>query len=404
MYLKRLVDVMIDSEVSVSIISVNPKSDGYQLKNYRGQRLIEIDNKDLLKRAIVSLKPDIIHAHSLKREVCNLGKELGIPVVVTAHHGGIVCPGGALMNHKDEICSVKINHRNCLPCVLRNVPGWKYLWYPMMRRLSEDTYLKLGEKLESKPFVLFVTPVGSSARYVKEKEEEWREITAGCTIMIAPSYKLAEAMVRNGLDKNKIKVLPHGVPLPSQKSSNNYEKGATLKFYYTGRICYIKGLHVLIKAFRRLRHQNVELHIIGGAGNKGENKYMKRLIRNSHKDKRIIWHGKVSPEEILNYTKDYHIAVAPSICLEAYGLNIAEALAQGKPVLTTRCGGGEMQITDGVNGWLVEPNNVEALLAKIEMVSTHPEIIAKMSKHCEAISMSRHADELMKVYEEILKK
>lgn len=349
-YVRNIIYNFSDKDIKITVVSQLPGIGTVRIKQIDNFEIFEIPSADFLKKVIQYSAPDIIHAHSLKREVCSLGKELGIPVVVTAHHGGIVCPGGSLMNYKDEICTKKVNHKNCLPCVLRNVPGGKHLWYPMMRRISEETYLKLGNKLERKPFVLFVTPVGSAARYIKEKEEEWREIAKGCTLMIAPSYKLAEAMIRNGLDNSKIKVLPHGVPLPSWKPYNKYEKGETLKFYYAGRICYIKGLHVLIASFKMLRETNVELHIIGCAGNKCERKYMRKLIRKSRKDNRIIWHGKVSSEEILNYTKDYHIALAPSICLEAYGLNIAEALAQGHPVLTTRSGGGEMQIMDGVNG------------------------------------------------------
>ena len=67
--------------------------------------------------------------------------------------------------------------------------------------------------------------------------------------------------------------------------------------------------------------------------------------------------------------KSYHIAVSVPIYLEVFGLNIAEALAMGKPVLATRCGGAEMQIEDGVNGWLVEPNNIKALTQKMQEIS-----------------------------------
>lgn len=71
-----------------------------------------------------------------------------------------------------------------------------------------------------------------------------------------------------------------------------------------------------------------------------------------------------TPEKVFDMIRLYHISSSSSSYLEAFGLNIAESLAMGKPVLATRCGGAEMQIEDGVNGWLVEPNNMEALAEK----------------------------------------
>ena len=72
----------------------------------------------------------------------------------------------------------------------------------------------------------------------------------------------------------------------------------------------------------------------------------------------------------------------------------------GKPVLATRCGGAEMQLEDGVNGWLVEPNNPEALKLKMEKVINEfffnqPFLSRKV------VSIEEHCKTLTKLYEEV---
>lgn len=168
---------------------------------------------------------------------------------------------------------------------------------------------------------------------------EWRTIAEGYTRMIAPRYAIFEAMQRNGLDKNKIIVLPHGIHLPTFVPSFPSVTNGKVKFFYVGRICYVKGLHILLQAFSSVNDPCIELHLIGRTGNKTERRYAHQLKKQYASDSRIIWHGKVAPEQVFNTIQDFHILVHPAIYIEVFGLNIAESLAMGKLVLATRCGG-----------------------------------------------------------------
>ena len=58
-------------------------------------------------------------------------------------------------------------------------------------------------------------------------------------------------MIRNGLDEKKIIVIPHGIPLPSNASSLSSIGNECVKFFYVGRICYVKGIHVLLQEIGR---------------------------------------------------------------------------------------------------------------------------------------------------------
>lgn len=401
-YVKNIVDEMIAEGMDIAVVLLKGEEAKPVVKDYKGRPLVEIAGADRLEEAVKLLKPDVIHAHSLKDTACAVGRKLGIPVVVTSHHGGILCPAGTRLDCKDGICHRRVNHKDCLPCVLRNTRTGLRWWYPLMRHLPQQTYLKLGRKLKSMPFIPFVTPVGIAAAQIQGKIRQWNEIAEGCARMVAPCSEIAEAMIQNGLDAEKARVIPHGIPMPANRPAYPAITDGKIKFYYVGRICYVKGIHTLLKAFSMVDDPRIELHLIGGAGNKQERRYMAELQKRHRADKRVIWHGKIAPEAIYEATSEYHIS--SSAFLEAFGLNIAEALALGKPVLATRCGGAEMQIEDGVNGWLVPTNDPAAMAGKIREIIANPERLAEMSENCRAIPVGEHVAALREVYKEVSKR
>lgn len=406
-YVKNIVNELCNRRgLQVSVISFT-NTVQVKRKIYRSAILIEVPDSidSLALQSIISeLDPELIHTHSHKNLACRIGNLLGIPVVVTSHHGGILCPAGTLMDYTDKICYKTISHEDCLPCVLRNTRTGLRLWYPFVRYIPESEYLKIGTYLRTKRFIPFITPIGIAALQIQSMHDYWSGVAKKCTLMIAPCSAIGNAMVKNGLDKNKLNVLPHGIPLPLNKDAYPEIKNSKLSFYYVGRICYVKGIHILLKAFSEIHNADIELHLIGGAGNKSERRYMSKLQRQYQSDNRIIWHGKVNPDQVFDITKDFHISIASSIYMEIYGLNIAEALALGKPVIATRCGGGEMQIEEGKNGWLVEPNNADALKERIVFAINNKDLLPKMSKNCSAISIQEHCDKLIELYSDLISK
>lgn len=399
-YVKNIVDEMIRQQYSVQVVSFVNRESTIEKKMYKTIALYEVGNCGLeeLQELIGRIHPDIIHAHSHKAQIVVIGQVLNIPVIVTAHHGGIVCPAGALLDSNDRICNTTVSHEHCLACCLRNIRSGMY-WYPFMRLFSQGVYKRLGIALEKLPFIPFITPIGQTALSIERKQKEWNTIIEGCSRMIAPCDAIAEAMLRNGLDRKKVTILPHGIPLPLKAPNFPPIAEGKIKFFYVGRICYVKGLHVLLKAFSLIDNPQIELHLIGGAGNKSERRYEKQLKRKYASDSRIVWHGKVASEQVFEEIKSFHIAVSVPIYLEVFGLNIAEALAMGKPVLATRCGGAEMQIEDGVNGWLVEPDNVSVLTQKIQEISDSFIAYDSFLSIQRVISIQAHCESLIKLYE-----
>ncbi len=400
-YVKNIVDEMIRQQCDVQVLSFVDRNCGVEEKAYKGIKLYEIGKQGEVEipALIEKIHPDIIHVHSHKAQIAKIGKSLGIPVVVTAHHGGIVCPAGTLMDCQNRICLRKVSHKDCLPCVLRNTRGGLAV-YPLLRLLPCKLYLRLGNLLQKLPFVYFLTPLGSAAKYIQSKWNEWQDIVEYSSRIIAPCHKIAEAMEVNGLPNEKITVLPHGIPLPKEVPAFPTVENGKVKFYYLGRICYVKGLHILLEAFHRLENPHVEMHLIGGSGNKKEYEYEQMLKKRYANDARIIWHGKVNPEEVFHEISAYHVSSSSSY-MEIFGLNIAESLAMGKPVLATRCGGAEMQIVDDENGWLVPANDVEAMSKKMQEITETLADYDTAKSTQKVIPIKEHVESLNKLYEEV---
>ncbi len=65
---------------------------------------------------------------------------------------------------------------------------------------------------------------------------------------------------------------------------------------------------------------------------------------------------------------------------EGFGLTITEALWKGKPVVASNIGGIPLQIEDGVNGFLLEPNDTKGFADIITDILKKPEIGEEMGK------------------------
>lgn len=398
-YVKNLADELIrQNQVRLSIVSCHS---GFNLephkRDYKGVPIWEINPQGNFEKLINEIKPNIVHAHGEKAKVAIACRQLNIPCIVTAHHGGILCPAGTLLNHKDQICQTKACHKACLPCYLKTIRTG-ICWYPFMKLIPTERYLRIGRFLDGKKFIPFITPIGQAALSIQGRFEQWQQIRDNATLIIAPSQAIADSMILNGANPEKLKVIPHGIPIPQVTERPKSPSPKPKTFYYVGRITRVKGIHVMLEAFSQIENTQTELHIIGGAGTKSERRYMNHLQKKYQHDRRIIWHGKASAEKVPSLVSAFDIMVHPAIYLEVFGLNIAEALAQNKYVIATRCGGAEMQIHDGENGMLIEPNSINCLQQAMESALHH----SLMNRKSNVLSIESHVQQLILSYRQFL--
>lgn len=121
-------------------------------------------------------------------------------------------------------------------------------------------------------------------------------------------------------------------------------------------------------------------------------------------DDRIRWLGTVDRMQAPALFRDCHIFVMPSRH-ETFGVVYAEAIASGKPIIATRCGGPE-SIVNNINGKLIDVGDVSALAHVMEHMASHwheydPQAIRRDFE----ARFSRRAvvQQLRTLYEQVLK-
>ena len=121
---------------------------------------------------------------------------------------------------------------------------------------------------------------------------------------------------------------------------------------------------------------NIKLMIIGGTfyGNASDENDFVRTLKDKAKylENRIVFTGFVPYKEMPDYLQLADIAVLPSMWDEPFGLTIAEALAAGVPLITTRCGG-IPEICEGVAIIVERTDIVNNLATAILDLYGHPE-------------------------------
>jgi glycosyltransferase involved in cell wall biosynthesis len=99
------------------------------------------------------------------------------------------------------------------------------------------------------------------------------------------------------------------------------------------------------------------------------------------------------------------LVVAPFLSERFSSVNLLEAMAMGKPLIATDMGEQSEIIHEGVNGYLVEPNNVQQMADRILQVMTNRDELDRMSGHARematAYSVDAYVERLQQLYAEL---
>ncbi|AYL78453.1 glycosyltransferase [Citrobacter freundii] len=164
-----------------------------------------------------------------------------------------------------------------------------------------------------------------------------------------------------------------------------------------------KRVENLIKAFSLLseKYNDIQLKIGGDGVCRND---LEELAIELNIDNKIKFLGALTRDEVFIQINQADAFVLSSE-YETFGVVLIEALALGKPVVATRCGGPESIVTDEV-GVLVEKNSVPALCNGMEMIYTNRENLDanKIRTYCQKnFSEDAVTDKLLHIYQNILR-
>jgi glycosyltransferase involved in cell wall biosynthesis len=186
-------------------------------------------------------------------------------------------------------------------------------------------------------------------------------------VLIAVSEKVKKFLIDNKCTK-PIHVVPNMVKIGNDVAYRDLPEIPLIGAM--GMFRRKKGFHILIQALSILKKKNVPFKaIIAGKGR--ITWYLKYLRWKLDVIDELKMRGWVSNYERDEFVDSIDLYVLPSRT-ETFGMVVVEAMARMKRVIATKCGGPEEIITDGIDGFLVEKENPEAMADKLEELIKNP--------------------------------
>ncbi len=177
-----------------------------------------------------------------------------------------------------------------------------------------------------------------------------------------------------GLELERCQVIPNGVAgefLSVQRDS----RAVTGPLVFFGRMVREKGLHTLVEALGLMGVSAPECCFVGSGPLKDT---VGNRLRQLGLAERVRFEPWLDPSALAALLSRAALAVLPSM-EESFGNAMAEAMAAGVPLVTTRVGSIPELVGDDGNALLVPPEDPSALADAITALIRDPEVAERMA-------------------------
>lgn len=209
----------------------------------------------------------------------------------------------------------------------------------------------------------------------------------------------------------KVISIPNGVPTERAQPKRSREDvraelgvGDGFMLLSTGRLAEQKGLEYLIRAAALLRSDLPEAKIVL-AGDGPLREKLSRLVSDLRLEETVSVLGHRSDVGDLLAASD--LVVLPSLW-EGLSISLLEAMAAGKPVVTTSIGSNREVTNDGETAALVPPKDPESLAEAIRSLATDRSRLEELGSRGQQVQRERYAlprmlDAYMDEYDRLLR-
>ncbi|MEN9786481.1 MAG: hypothetical protein RLZZ299_1745 [Pseudomonadota bacterium] len=309
----------------------------------------------VLARVLDEARPDLVHVQHLSTLSAHV--PTAAPVVWTLHDAWGWCPAGGLLLREGRPCAGP--SAACAPCAsawVRDPPAVTWALRAagrLGRRVDPAALHALWRRLPGtvRERVVRAPPGSVTQAHLAARDAAVRAFAKGCAAILSPSRWLAEAARAQGV--HPLEIIPHGVdpwPLP---------RDADGPFLFLGTRAWHKGPDLVVEAHRRSGVVR-PLQVHGPPG--PDAAYAARFPGARALDAR----------EARRMLAGARALVLGSRWPENAPLVVLEARAQGVPVVAPRLGGLPEIVRDGVDGWLVAPDDPDALAGALRAADAGP--------------------------------
>ena len=274
---------------------------------------------------IHAFRPDALLIHRLADADAVERLAARAPAARMVHGHGLICPRGNKL--------FPISHRSCDRPV--GIDCWTHLCV-----------------LQRRPPWLRLRAVAEHRRALRTHQ--------GVRRFIVGSHWMRQALVGNGIEPERVRVLP---PVPSSLATTSPQPPSDRpEILFVGPVIATKGVDLLLRALTKVSgpwHTTV----IGTGDDIDACKALAKALDIAHC---VTFTGWVHHEDLDDYYARAAVSVVPSRWPEPFGMVGIEAMARGRPVVGFAVGGIPDWLEHGVTGLLAPEADTDALGAHIQ--------------------------------------
>lgn len=188
-----------------------------------------------------------------------------------------------------------------------------------------------------------------------------------------------------------------GEPFENQPEINFENKENLISF--VGRLDREKNVISLLEIFKEANiPSDWKLQIIGDGKEKNN---LEKFVEENQLKNRVIFHGTKNSYEILELLRKSKIFGFTSL-KEALPTVLLEAMFCGNAIISYNCNYGPSDIVKNNSGFLIDVNNKEDFIQKLEMLTNSDEKLEKMMESASKEAQNWKQNEILKKWQEII--
>lgn len=282
-----------------------------------------------IRKCIRENKIDVVHVHNtlmlVSPAVYYAARKEKVPVVQTVHNFRLLCPG-ATFYRDDQVCEDCL--KRGLSCAL------KHKCY--RGSFSQTLCCVLSMKLHRATGI-------------------YKKLTYICLT----EFNKKKLLRLNGLKPEQIFVKPNAVSVPEALVPGLERQDRVL---FASRLEDLKGIRVLLEAWRLLGAQGPELLLCGD----GPLEDWCRGFVEDNKLRNVRLLGRLPNDRVRSLMATSRALILPTQCYEGFPLCIAEAYSVGTPVLVSKLGNGGSLVRSGVTGLKFDQQSPQSIAKTVK--------------------------------------
>jgi glycosyltransferase involved in cell wall biosynthesis len=219
-----------------------------------------------------------------------------------------------------------------------------------------------------------------------------------CDGITTPSQDLKNHLIAlYNLPEEKIMVIPnivdtdHFMPLPRENNNQPFT------FLHVGRFERAKGVVTLTKAFIEFAKVNKDCRLINiGVPRGSVYKYCHELLKSANLINKVIFAGFIPYDKLPAFYANADAVVVASEIYESFSYTVAQAMACGKPVLSSSIGGISETLNNGKVGLLYEAGNNNELIEGLTYLYNNNNLRKKLGNDARKYSVENFSTKKLK--------